>query len=154
MLALMLCLLAADAEPAAPVKVLAKGEWRHGGVNGKKALVILKAEDLANLLPYSNLDAPPAAVGRMAAADLAADMGVKSIDWSKQMAVILLTGEAGSGGYTVEVTKLKAEKGTLTVSWKRTAPAGAADSVITHPSLAVLLPRFTGKVVFDPPLGK
>jgi len=154
MLALMICLFAADAEPDAPVKILARGEWRHAAVNGKKALVIRKAEDLADLVPYNNLDAPPAAVGRMASAHLAADLKVKEIDWSKQMAVLILAGMKGSGGHSVEVTGVKREKGVLKVSWKAHAPTGAADSVITFPSLAILLPKFDGKVVFDPPLGK
>jgi hypothetical protein len=154
MLPIILCLLAADSEPAPAMKALASGPWRHAAVNGKQALVIRKPEDLVNLMPYSNLDAPPAAVGKNAARDLAEDLKVKEIDWSKQMVLILLAGEKPSGGFSIEVTGMKVSKGTLTVTWKLHEPKGAADTVITYPNLAVLVPRFAGKVVLDPPLGK
>jgi hypothetical protein len=86
--------------------------------------------------------------------DLAADLKVKAIDWNRQMVVIIMDGRKGSGGYRVEVTGLKATKGTLTVSWKAYGSKVEGRDATTYPSLAVLLPKCPGKVVFDPPLGK
>ncbi len=151
MLAFLLCLFAADSEPAPDMKVIASGAWRHAASNGKKLLVIRKAADLEDLKPYVNYRAPG---GEIAAAHLAADLKVKKIDWDKQMALLILVGERDSGGYSVEVKGLKIEKGVLTVSWKENAPKGPATDAITYPNRVVLVPRFTGKVVFDPPLGK
>jgi hypothetical protein len=154
MFALLFCLFAADPEPTPSMKAVASGPWRQAAFHGKKALVIRQAEDLAKFPPYNDRSAAPRAVGEEATRHLAADMKVKAIDWNRQMVVIILDGRKGSGGYRVEVTGLKVTKGTLTVSWKVRASKEEGRDVITYPSLAVLLPKHTGKVVFDPPLGK
>lgn len=154
MLALLLCLFTAGPEPAPDIKAIATGPWRHAPLNGARALAIRKGTDLAALPPYNGLNALPRAVAEMATSHLAADLKVKTIDWDRQMVLLVLAGRKGSGGYRVEVTGLKVAKGTLTVSWKLHAPRGAATDAITYPNLAVLVPRYAGKVVFSPPLGK
>jgi hypothetical protein len=159
MYALVLLAFLADTEPAPAMKVIARGSWGQSQVNTgelrtPKLLVIRKAEDLANLAPYNRLDALPGIVGKNATADLAKDLKVKDIDWSKQMVVIVLAGMKPSGGHGVEVTGVKVVKGVLKVSWKAIAPDGIATAVITFPSQAVLLPAFAGKVEADPPIGK
>jgi hypothetical protein len=152
MIALLLALFAADPEPTPIIKAIASAPWTHAHLNGKKAVVIRKVDDLAKLQPYVKLDVLPRAKKEAASNELAANLKMKAIDWDKQMVVIILAGAQRSGGYRIEVTGLKVEKGTLTVSWKLLAPAGFATAAITYPSLAVLVPKHTGKVVFDPPL--
>ena len=152
MFALLLCLFAADPEPTPAIKVLASGIWRQAAFHDKKALVIRRGEDLANLPPYNDRSAAPRAVGAEATRHLAADMKVKAIDWDRQMVVIIMDGRRGSGGYRVEVTGLKVTKGTLKVSWKVNASKEEGRDVPTFPNLAVLLPKHTGKIEFDPPL--
>lgn len=157
--ALVLLAFLADTEPAAAMKVIARGPWSQSQVNTgesrtPKLIVLRKGEDLANLAPYNRLDALPAVVGKSATVQLAKDLKVKDIDWGKQMVVIILGGMKPSGGHSVEVTGVKVVKGVLKVSWKAKAPDGIATAVITYPSQAVLLPAFAGKVEADPPIEK
>ncbi len=147
---LLLAALAADAEPEPGVKILARGAWRNAAQNGRNGIVVRAGLDLTSLLPYALLSRALEITARAATEDLAADLKVKSIDWSKQMVVFVLAGATKEGG-RVEVTSVTAEKGTLTVKWKL-HPAKGGKSTDSHPNEAVLLPKFTGKVIFDPPL--
>ena len=85
-------------------------------------------------------------------ADLARELKVKEIDWTKQMLVVVSGGTQRKGGYRVEVTGVEVKDGTMTVRWKITPPKGLATNALTHPAEVVLLPQTTGKVVFDPAL--
>jgi PrcB C-terminal len=74
---------------------------------------------------------------------------VKEIDWKKQMLIVVAAGGQRSHGYRVEVVKLKAKGGTLTVSWKLHRPECDADCVKTFPATLALVPAHKGKVVFE-----
>ncbi len=161
---MLVCLLAAlvfsaDAEPAPRMKVEASAPWRYGQADpkvagGSQQLVLRSAAELVAATPYRDRDALPAVVEKAATADLAGQLKVKQIDWKKQMLLVVTAGTQRSGGYRVEVTGLKVKDNTLTVSWKLHPPKGFATAALTHPGVVVLVPRFTGKVLFDPPAKK
>src|SRR5262249_49147840 len=110
--------------------------------------------ELVNATSHAARGAGPDLTVKDATNELLRALKVKEIDWKKHMVVAVCAGMKGSGGYRVEITGVRKEKGSVKVSWKLHVPKGAADSVITYPSECVLLPRNAGKVVFDPPLGK
>ena len=88
-----------------------------------------------------------------ATAQLARMFKVPGIDWKKQMVLVVTGGLRRTGGYSVEVTDLKASGKALTVKWKlnRPKPGGIVTTALTHPGTAVLTERFAGPVKFDPP---
>ncbi len=153
MLALAICLLASDPELAVPpVKVIASVTWtdqRWPAPVGGRGLAIRDAASLAAMAGLPTKGDGPARAEKA----LAAALGVKRIDWKCQTAVAIIAGHRGGrGGHIVEVNGVKMEKGVLKVSWMLHEPEGLRDRAIEHPTAVILLPRFTGKVVFDPPL--
>jgi hypothetical protein len=75
-----------------------------------------------------------------------------TIDWSKQMVLLVEAGRRDTEGYRVEVTGLDVKDGVLVVKWqvhepKPGAPAARKD---TYPAVALLVERFDGEVTFDP----
>jgi hypothetical protein len=79
---------------------------------------------------------------------------VKTIDFDKQMLIVVSAGDKPNSGYKVSLSGLSVESGKLKVAWKVIAP-GKDDitlAVITNPGIVALVDRFAGKVVFDPPL--
>lgn len=154
-------IVAVDPEPidANATKIVARSRWSHARVDvnsagagkDKAQLVLRSAAELVAAVPmYKNRDALPAAVEKAATADLAKELKVKDIDWAKQMVVVVSGGSRSTGGYRVEVTGLVIKDKTMTVKWKLHSPEGIATSAFTHPSEVVLVPKFAGKVVFDP----
>ena len=148
-----------DPEPADAnaTKIVARASWTHARADFKARgkdqvqLVIRSAAELVEAIPmYKNRDALPAAVEKAATADLAKALKVKDIDWNKQMLVVVSGGTRRSGGYRVEVTGLAIKDKTMTAKWTLHSPKGVATAVITHPGEVVLVPKFAGKVVFDP----
>jgi hypothetical protein len=157
MIALLLVLLAPDPEPVPAVKVLARGAWTHPRwdlpVKGK-GLVIRDAGELVNATPHGLRRGGLDHTEEEATKELVAALKVKSIDRKKQMVVVVCAGPKTSTGYRVEIVSVHREKDALKVSWKLIVPRGRVDDVQTYPSESVLLPRFDGQVVFDPPIGK
>ncbi|HZZ82353.1 MAG TPA: protease complex subunit PrcB family protein [Gemmataceae bacterium] len=87
---------------------------------------------------------------------LAGLLKVNSVDLEKQMVIVVYAGEKRTGGYSVEVKSLEVKDKKLIVHWKLNSP-GPDDIVtqaITHPQLVLLVDRFDGEVVFDPPVPK
>ena len=113
------------------------------------SMVIRGSEQLAKL---RNTDA------NRASAELAKVLKVESIDWKKQMVVVISGGQQRTGGYSVEVKSLEAKDGKLIVRWKLNTPGPGSivTQAITYPTLTILVDRFEGDVVFDPapPAGK
>ena len=140
-----------EAEPAdaKPTKIIARASWTHSPVDVKSPgkdkvqLVLRTAAELAVAVPMAE--------GR---ANLAKELKVKDIDWTKQMLVVVSGGTQRKGGFRVEVTGLEMKGETLTVKWKITPPKGLATQALTHPAEVVLVPAFAGKVVFDPAKNK
>jgi PrcB C-terminal len=154
---LLPALLVADTEPASSPRVIARGPWAYVTASGdEKAqqLVIKSAADLVKNTPFKDRDAEAKVVEKAATAEVAKALKVKDIDWAKQMLVVVTAGTKGSGGYRIEITGLKVKDKELIVSWKLHAPKGAATAALTHPATMALVPRFTGKAVFDPPAKK
>src|SRR5262245_54623772 len=138
------------------LKILAKAMWRYAPANpdGKREglkLVLKTAADLVAATPFSKLDAPQQVVEKMATAELAKTLKVDTIDWTKQMLIVVTAGVKPSGGYSVEITSLKVADKTLTVASKINPPKGFATQAFTHPGQVVLVPRFEGEVKFAAP---
>ncbi len=113
------------------------------------SVVIKRAEDVTKTM-LKKLDADKAN------AELAKMLKVDSIDWKKQMVIVVSGGERPTGGFSVEVKSLEVKDGKLIVHWKLNSP-GADDivaQVITYPAQLILVDRFEGKVEFDPPAKK
>jgi hypothetical protein len=129
------------------LKVLARADWKPAGTKDQQQLVIHSAEELAKVTGH------PA---DKSAEELAKAFKVESIDWKKQMVVVASGGTKTTGGYSVEITDLKEKDGVLTVHWKlhTPKPGSPVTQAITHPAQAVLVERFEGKTVFDPPAPK
>ena len=144
----------ADETKKKELKIQARGFWRAPARPGTAAqqLVLRSGDDAAQAYRLKPGGASPAQATRM----LAQALKVKTIDWDKQMVVVVTAGAKPTGGYSVEVLGLGVKDDTLTVRWKLNSPG--KDSIVTqaftHPGQAVLAERFAGKVVFDPPAKK
>jgi hypothetical protein len=79
--------------------------------------------------------------------------GVETIDWNRQMIVVVSAGAQPTTGYTVEIIGLVVQDDVLTVHWKLNPPkpGDAVKQELTHPAQAVLTERFEGKATFDAP---
>jgi hypothetical protein len=129
------------------LKVVGKSQWHVPDVSISKVQpgVARSDEDLEKLT--GNKDA---------AAAFAKRFKVDSIDWKKQMVVIVGDGQKPTGGFSVSITAFKTDGKTLTVSWKLTKPdpGSIQPQIVTTPGEAALVERFDGDVKFDPPLPK
>jgi hypothetical protein len=107
------------------------------------SMVIRSSEQLAKL---RNTDADKAS------AELAKLLKVESIDWKKQMVVVISGGQQRTGGYNVEAKSLEIKNGKLIVHWKLNTPGPGSivTQAITYPTLTILVDRFEGDVAFDP----
>ena len=87
-----------------------------------------------------------------ASANLAKTLKVNAIDWKTQMVVVISGGSQPTGGYSVDVKSLEVKDGKLTVNWKlnRPGPETIVTQAFTMPSLAILVDRFEGEVLFNP----
>ncbi|MCX7665519.1 MAG: protease complex subunit PrcB family protein [Gemmataceae bacterium] len=81
---------------------------------------------------------------------------VEKIDPAKHMIVVIGIGPRPTGGYSVEVTGTEIKDGNLVIKWKENKPTGIVTQAFTNPAVSVLLPKFEGKIIFDPaiPAGK
>jgi hypothetical protein len=135
------------------LKVLGRSVWP---VRNKQPaqLVIRSAEELARSHGIEGQDAKDPRFQADVTADAAQLLKVKTIDWKKQMLVVVAAGTKPTGGYTIEILTLPVKDKTLTVHWKLNSPK--PDSPVrkapTYPGQMVLIERFTGEVKFDPPL--
>jgi hypothetical protein len=104
-----------------------------------------------NALIDPRLRAPEPVLERMraeAAARYAKALGVKEIDFTKQMIVGVSAGVQPAGA-KVEVTKVEADaKGDLTVTWKLLPAKPGEKGEIAHPAEVILIDRTTGAVKF------
>ena len=78
-------------------------------------------------------------------------LGVKKIDFRKNMFVLASGGVCRGAGHSVEITGLNLLNQTLLVSWAVRSPAGnPAVGNPTHPAKLLIIPRYDGPVRFDP----
>jgi hypothetical protein len=133
------------------VKVEARAFWPDGWQPEapRQEWVVRNYADLID----PRLRAPEPVLERMraeAAARYARALGVKEIDFTKQM-VAGVSGGVQPAGAKVAVTKVTADaKGTLTVHWKLVPPpTGKPTGEIAHPAEVILLDRTEGAVKFQ-----
>jgi hypothetical protein len=133
------------------LKVLARGVWP---VRNKRPaqLVIRSAEELARSHGIDGEDARDRRFQMDVTADAAQLLNVKTIDWTKQMLVVVAAGLQPTGGYSVEILALPVKDKTLTVRWKLNSPKpdAAVRKARSYPGQMVLTERFSGSVKFDP----
>jgi PrcB C-terminal len=147
-------LMLAASEPKANALV---GDKKDGGKNADVKILKKAASSnyRDNAVIRSSEEAAKASATKGTAEEetikLAKAFNVPTIDWTKQMVIVVYGGERGTGGYSVEVKSLESKDGKLVVHWKLNAP-GADDivaQVISYPSQAILVDRTDAKVVFE-----
>ena len=87
-----------------------------------------------------------------ASAKAARSLKVDSIDWTKQMLIVISGGMQRTGGYSVEARSLKVKADKLIVHWKlnKPDPGAMVTQAFTNPTLSILVDRFDGDVVLSP----
>lgn len=140
-------------KPAGKVEILAQAPWRFGSTDPDARqkptrLVIRSAADLVTHTPYRDRDALSQFVEAMATADIAKQLKVKSIDWKKQMLIVVTAGTRPTGGWSVRIQGAAVADGKLEVSSSIAPPKGFATQAFTHPGTMILVERFEGPVVF------
>jgi hypothetical protein len=73
---------------------------------------------------------------------------VPTIDWDKQMLVLVTAGSKPTGGWKVTIDSIKSDGKTLMVEWRAAPPSGFATQAFTHPGQVVLVDRADGKATF------
>jgi hypothetical protein len=143
-------MLIADPEPAGAMKIEAKGAYPWAEMMGAKNVVIRDAAELVEASQHKFSRATDEARKANATSEVCTALGVKGIDWSKQMLVVVSAGPKPTGGYSVTITDAKMEKGTLKIQYvlKSPGPGDIVTQAFTHPSQVILLPKFAGKVEF------
>jgi hypothetical protein len=133
------------------LKIQARGFWRAPAKPGAAAqqLAFRHPGEAAKAMGLTGDGRSRIQATRM----LAQALKVPSIDWDKQMVVVVTAGAKPTGGYSVEITSLSVKDKTLTVHWKLKSPGPGSivTQAFTHPAQAVLTERFEGEVKFDPP---
>jgi hypothetical protein len=133
------------------LKVLGRGFWPVRNRQPTQ-LVIRNAEELALSHSIDGEDARDRRFQMDVTADAAQLLNVRTIDWKKQMLVVVAAGPQPTGGYKVEILTLPVKDGTLTVRWKLNSPRpdAAVRKARSYPGQMVLTERFSGTVRFDP----
>jgi hypothetical protein len=139
-------------EPPPTVKVIAsaKGEswtWGNGGLGGThvpRPRVYRSVEEVAQ--------EHPGRVRRTLDADLARDVGVNKIDWSKQMMVVIHGPAQSRSDGRIVIRKLSVSGKRLTICWQveKAHPYWPGfNANLCWPSRTFLVSRFSGKVFFQ-----
>lgn len=133
-------LLAASEQASETPKIHARAAYKIG----QTSKVLRSAEELGTL---TNTGAD------RATAQLARAFKVDSIDWKKQMVIVISGGSRPTGGYSVDAQKLEVKDNKLIVHWKLNSPAPGSfvTQAFTHPMQAILVDRREGAVEFHPP---
>jgi hypothetical protein len=145
-----------DAAPRREVpKILARGVWPVREDKNER-LVLHDPQELAVALGVAPKDARERRFQNDAVADTAKLLKVKDIDWNKQMLVVVAVGSRRTGGYRVEIESLTVKDEALVVKWKlhEPRPGDVVTQAITYPTQMVLVDKFQGRILFDPPAEK
>lgn len=148
MYAAILVCLAAGADDPSSAKPAAVAPWTHQSAdpdakNDAKKLTIDSAAALVKAVP-----AWAKSSEKEATEAVAKSLRVKTIDWDKQMLVVVTAGSKPTGGWRVEVTSAAVKGDTMTVTYAVSPPDGFATQAFTHPGVVALVPRHKGKVEF------
>jgi hypothetical protein len=144
-----------DERPAGgkPLKVFARGSWSFGTVGadapkkGEQA-IFRKPSELASRPPWNRSDAPEPVIAKMATAAVAKALKVDSIDWERQMLVLVTAGVRRTGGWRVNIESVEVAGKTITVHYSVTPPKGFATQALTHPGQVALVERAEGTPKF------
>jgi hypothetical protein len=136
------------AQESKELKILAQAPRRLGYPRGGGHQVIRPLQELVKAIKGTKEE--------KATAQLSELLKVDRIDWEKQMVIVVSGGTQRTGGYSVGVQRLTVKDNTLTVHWKLNTPKPGqpVTQALTTPSATILVERFNGPVVFDPPAGK
>jgi hypothetical protein len=141
-------------EAAMEMKIIAQGSWHAAGKDEPHQLVIRSAEELAKA---AGLDKPEdEKTQKKATETVAKALKIDDIDWKKQMILVVSGGMKRTGGFKIEIGKIDVADNTMTVRWKLITPGprSPVTATITHPAQTIVVERFEGKVLFDPPGAK
>jgi hypothetical protein len=120
-----------------PLPILA--EWRgiHCGITDAQTCAITDAKEWAQLWRRMHQDREPMP-------------DLPSVDFSRQMVLAAFMGRKPTGGYTIQITRVVAENGTITVTVRETAPSPNTPVIqaLTHPFHIVVVPKVNGTVRF------
>jgi len=105
----------------------------HGGYKEAKQFVINDNQALSQVYMKLNMMRKPG-------------IPVPKIDFDKNTVLALFLGTKTAGGYSYEITAISIENDTLLVNLKEEKPT-VANTVITQPSLFVLIPKTTAKSI-------
>ena len=73
----------------------------------------------------------------------------KTIDWDKQMLVVVTAGPRPTGGYRIHFTKITISGKKMNVGWQVIRPSGIVTQAFTHPALVGVVAKFDGPVEFS-----
>jgi hypothetical protein len=143
--------IASGALPSAPGPdgVFARCGWQPPDAQrlGKREYVFRDGEALARAMRLTGTSAAEGATSQ-----LAKQLHVPAVDWSKHMAVSVCAG-LSSGGMQLKVTRAAVVDGTLVVSYRLEAPDPSPGG-FGYPAETVLLARFDGPVKVEVDKGK
>jgi hypothetical protein len=137
-------------EKDAPLKIHAKATWPFAATGpqadkSRKQLVIRTA---AELVANTNTGPAPEDTDEKRIAAVAKLLKVDSIDWKKQMLVVVSGGIKTTGGWRIDIAAVTKGEKACTVSWSMEAPNGIATQAISHPAVVALVDRCEGEVHF------
>jgi hypothetical protein len=143
---------AVKAEGDRELTILARGVWPVRQAKPTQ-LIIRNGEELALAHRISATDAKDTRLQIAVGKDVLKLLKVETIDWKKNMLVVVTAGMKPTAGYSVEVLTLPLKGKTLTVRWRLNSPKPGSHVTqrVTHPSQMVLVERFDGSIQFDPP---
>lgn len=81
----------------------------------------------------------------------AGDKALPKIDLQARTVVAVFLGTRTSAGFSVEITAVHPQNGTMVVEWqeRRPAPGTVSAQVITSPAVFATIPKFSGDIRFE-----
>jgi hypothetical protein len=137
-------------EKDTPLKIHAKAHWHYADTSPQadksgKQIVIRSAADLiANM----NIGQTPGDSDEKRVAAVAKQLKVGSIDWKKQMLIVVIGGVKSTGGWKIDIAAVTKGEKACTVTWSLEAPQGVTPHAITHPAVMALVDRCEGEINF------
>lgn len=130
--------------PDAQNGILARCTWQPNAARkrGDTQWVIHNGKDLARHLGYFGAD-----VDTRASQDIAKELKIPTVDWTKQMLVTISAG-LRANGERVRVVRVELKERILTVTYKIERPAESPGG-IAYPAETVLVDRFEGEVKYE-----
>jgi hypothetical protein len=141
-------------EKDVPVKIHARASWPFADLSPKgdkqgKQFVIRSAAELVNNPNVGMLaDGKADGTGEKLTAEVAKLLKVDSIDWKKQMLIVVSGGIKTTGGWRIDIAAVTKGEKACAVTWSMEAPNGIATQAISRPAVVALVDRCEGEVHF------